>query len=64
MIGLSLVLLVLAILVLGGALALFGGHFLQGLEEFVVAAQTATASGGRRNCRRCRTASAPWSGCW
>ena len=45
-IGLSLVLLGLAVRVRGGALALFGGHFLQGLEEFVVAAQTATASGG------------------
>ena len=45
MIGLSVVLLVLAILVLGGALALFGGHFLQGLEEFVVAAQSASAAG-------------------
>lgn len=45
MIGLSIVLLVLAILVLGGALALFGGHFLQGLEEFVVAAQSASATG-------------------
>ena len=44
-IGLSLLLLVLAILVLGGALALFGGHFLQGLEQFVVAAQTASVSG-------------------
>jgi hypothetical protein len=45
MIGLSIVLLVLAILVLGGALALFGGHFLQGFEEFVVAAQSASATG-------------------
>lgn len=45
MIGLSLLLLALAIAVLGGALALFGGHFLQGLAEFVAAAQSAPATG-------------------
>ena len=44
MIALSVILMLLAILVLGGLLALFGGHFLQGLEEFVVAAQSAAAS--------------------
>jgi len=47
MIALSIVLMVLAILVLGGLLALFGGHFLQGLEEFVVAAQAASATPGK-----------------
>lgn len=44
MIGLSVILMLLAILVLGGLLALFGGHFLEGLEEFVAAAQSAAAS--------------------
>jgi len=44
MIGLSVILMLLAILILGGLLALFGGHFLEGMEEFVAAAQSAAAS--------------------
>lgn len=44
MIALCVILMLLAIVVLAGMLALFGGHFLQGLEQFVAAAQSAAAS--------------------